>query len=164
MKHRTSIVRQTFSTSLVSDVSAQLAESKFVGEASALSTLVETRADLKLVRKTAGSILPHLRPDTRDELSEELAEMVEDLHWSKSKQGKAVLEINNWSQSFRDEWRSDPRFDDMYIGTHSELHVILVAGTAKNSVDLDAAISLIESKDPPRKLLVNVSTDGESNK
>lgn len=82
---------------------------------------------------------------------EELKEIQEDLVWSKSERGKYILKINDWFDSFKDEFRSIKEYDNIYIGGHPDILCIIVTGKI-NEHNRDDLMQFLVEKEPPYKL------------
>lgn len=64
-----------------------------------------------------------------DDCVEELREMSSDLKWSKSKQGKAVLALENWVVNARQQLSLKDGFDSIFIGRDwNDPEVLIVSG------------------------------------
>jgi len=93
-----------------------------------------------------------------EQLEEELREITEDLKWKKSKRGKAVIIINEWSQTFYGEFRSFDKYENVFIGGHSEINnVIFITGNVKYNEDIDDLLHYLKSKNPPFKIVTQIT-------
>ena len=147
------IVKETISEFVINQLRDKVPEEHLV----TLENLVcKTKADIRQLSKCVKVLKKHLDSDVYEELCDELNEIKEDNNWIGSSRGKYVLAINEWMQPFYEEFRSIPKFDDIFIGGHSEKTVVFVCGKVSTHEDYDLLLDFITKKKPPFKVLADV--------
>jgi hypothetical protein len=98
---------------------------------------VQAAEALKLVAKRKKAWLLAFGEDLYRELVADLAEIKDDLKWSKSNRGRMILYANEYAPLVYQQLREDKRFEDVYLGSHSEKLHMLVAGKVMSNADLE---------------------------
>jgi hypothetical protein len=98
---------------------------------------IQAAEALKLVAKRKKVWLLALGEELYEELVADLAEIKDDLKWSKSNRGRMILYANDYALLVYQQLRKDKRFEDIYLGSHSEKLHMLVAGKVMSNTDLD---------------------------
>ena len=62
-----------------------------------------------------------------------------------------------WAEGFHREFRSRPEFADACLGGHVDKQVVFVTGKVRSQQVLDELLAYVASKEPPFKLLVEVT-------
>jgi len=63
--------------------------------------------------------------------------------------------MNNWAETFREEFRTIKEYENILIGGHSEIKCVLITGKM-DSKKLDDLVNYIMSKNPPYKLKIEL--------
>jgi hypothetical protein len=101
----------------------------------------EIRAAIKELPPT-GKLSAGAREVVRN-LKAELADIVSDLRFAKSRRGKYVLFVQDYVQLLYGEMRKDARFDDVFIGGHTEREIVAVTGRVRSDSDLQALKNIL---------------------
>lgn len=103
--------------------------------------------------------------DLKDILSEtvfstaiqEIEEIENDGSWNITDHSVYISEINDWASTFYTEFCGMSLFDGIVLGCHSEREVVYITGKMSNQDCRSQLIQYITSKQPPRKLLIDVT-------
>lgn len=90
--------------------------------------------------------------DVADAILEELDQITEDLKFAKSRRGKFILFVNDWTQELYKTFRKDSRFDDLIVGVHGDHERIVVTGRVHDARALVAAVQVIAEHDAAAQL------------
>ncbi len=126
-----------------------------------LSIKVESKTDLTKLRKTIRELKVLVPEDLYSYLEEEIDGISEDFKWGSTKQGKYVKEVNDWLQPCYSEFRLFAKYENTYIGGHSEKMVAFVTGKVDSKEIYNDLMNYVISKNPPYKVLVKVTIANE---
>ena len=150
---RQALVQDRLSAALLDQIRPYCAED-VIAELARPVTDKASLAALAAAAKTGAKKLPsHLA----EALQDEIAEIKADAKWVGSKQGRYLLAINMWAEGFHREFRSRPEFADACLGGHVDKQVVFVTGKVRSQQVLDELLAYVASKEPPFKLLVEVT-------
>lgn len=118
---------------------------------------IDSKKSIKLIEKIIDDHKQHISKSVIEELKEEIAEIKSDFEWKSTTKGKSTIYINNWMQGFYTEFRSYEKFENVFIGGHSENeNIIFITGELNEEKDKISLLEYIESKNPQLKLMLNL--------
>ena len=150
------LVKDEISDFLIEQIESDISNLT-IDELNIIRKKVESIDDVKLLKKIIIENKQKLTESLFEELIEEITEITSDFKWQKTKRGKNVIYINDWTQEFYSEFRSFEKFENVYIGGHSENeNVIFITGKVNKENDMTELIDYINSKKPKLELLFKV--------
>lgn len=150
------LVKNEISTFLLDDLKEYFKDIP-LNELEIISQKIINKKSLKLVKKVIIDNKKNISKLLMENLLEEISEIKEDLEWKSTSKGKSIIYINDWVQLFFTEFRLNEKFEDVYIGGHTEnKDLIYVYGKVKTEADKISLLDYINSKKPELKLMINV--------
>ncbi|WP_281337245.1 hypothetical protein [Flavobacterium eburneipallidum] len=118
---------------------------------------IYSKKSIKLIAKIIDDNKQNISKSVIKEFKEEISEIKSDLVWKITSKGKSTIYINDWVQNFYAEFRSNEKFENVYIGGHSENeNIIYVTGELNEEKDKISLFEYIKSKNPQLKLMFNL--------
>lgn len=111
---------------------------------------IETKEALDTLKAFFQSHKAQLGRGLYDYCAEELREMSSDLKWARSKQGKAVLALEDWVVRAREHFSGKSGFEFIFIGRDwNDPTVLIVSGVLNDGAQQDALKKEIHMLKPP---------------
>lgn len=111
---------------------------------------INSKEDLKKLKEFVKSISSKLDKTILEDLKEELREMADDFKWSMSDQGKAVMKLEAWVISAREQLATHPGFENVFIGRDlMDPLLLIVSGVVQDDADGKRLVDLIKEWKPP---------------
>jgi len=143
------LVRTRFSSFLIEDLKKELLNEK--GVIDLLSSEMLDKKSIAIVSIKIKELKDKISIANFLMLKEELSEIKEDLKWIKSKQSQYIIEVNDWYNSFKDEFKSIREYEDVFIGSHTKIMCVFVTGKIDKTLVHELTNYLLKKK-PPYKL------------
>jgi hypothetical protein len=117
------------------------------GDLTTLDSIKELRAEIKQL--TRARAMSDRVSAVLEDVGEELAEILDDLRFAKSRKGRFVLYFQDWSARVHTVIRSQPRFCDAYVMANSDREAVVISGSVPDEDALRDLRSIIDAH-PPR--------------
>lgn len=124
---------------------------------SVLEATVDSKTDVKALKDAIKAMKPRLSEYLFEALQEECREIKDDFKWIGTKQGGYIMRINEWAETFHDEFLTIKKYEGANISGHLSRQVVMVHGKVRSERTLKQLIKYVKSKDPPFKMLVDVT-------
>ena len=122
-----------------------------------LEATIESEADVKALKDAIKEVKPRLSEGLFKALQEEYREIADDSKWKSTRRGNYIMRTNEWAEPFHAEFRARKQYDDVIMGYRSSRRAVMLSGKVKSKRILKQLLKYIESKDPPFKLLLDVT-------
>lgn len=146
------LVKTTFSRALL-DKLCEVLDLDLINN---LSIKFVDKKDFKSIKKIVTSVKKRIGDDLYFQLQEELNEIKEDYVWKNSKRGGYILNINEWYETFREDFNSLLKYENVYIGAHENIEAVFVTGKLQNQDDENDLVEFLKNKKPPYKLFMSL--------
>lgn len=146
------LVKTTFSNALLDELCEVLDYSLIKN----LSIKFVDKKDFRSIKEIVTSVKKYISDDLYFQLQQELNEIKEDYVWKNSKRGEYILNINEWYETFREDFNSLLKYENVYIGAHENIEAVFVTGKLKKQDDENDLIEFLKNKQPPYKLFVSL--------
>jgi len=110
---------------------------------------IENKNDLKSLKELIYSNREKLSEELFDDCKEELKEIGEDIKWKNSKDGKRVLELEDWVLTTREILKAND-FKNIFIGRDFiDPLVLIISGVVANEMQAKKLKEKIKELNPP---------------
>lgn len=166
-REQSTIIQYNFLELLTKKISDVIIEDIYkknrrLGDAISNISIVNTKDDICKLNRYLSQNKESLGIELYTELYSEIKEISNDYKWSKSKDGRIILSIEEWLEKVRTIFKQDFHYDFIYMGrSFIDPKILIIGGFVDSEQMKKDFIDYFQSLNPPVEILFKIRLKSE---